>query len=46
MQMHWQRVELDSEYAPNITTAVSGFLAEVDKMTADLTLKYKKKAGI
>jgi len=46
MQMHWQRVELDSEYAPNITTAVSSFLAEVDKMTADLTLKYKKKAGI
>lgn len=45
MQLFIQRIEHDAELAEQITSAVTSFLADVDKLTADLTRKYQKEAA-
>jgi len=40
MQMFRQRVDAEAEEQAEITAAVTSFLAEVDRLTADLTAKY------
>ena len=44
MQMHRERVERDAEKIEEITKAVTQFLAEVDKLCADLSKKYQEAA--
>lgn len=45
MQMHRQRVYLDAETAAELTAAVTAFLADVDKLAADLARKYRRAAA-
>lgn len=44
MQMFRQRVAHDAELAEEITEAVTRFLSEVDRLTADLQAKYMEAA--
>lgn len=44
MQIHIQRVDLDAELAEGITSAVTVFLADVDKAVLDLEQRYRKAA--
>lgn len=44
MQMFRERVEADAEEQAEITAAVTSFLAEVDRLTADLLAKYPEAA--
>jgi len=45
MQMHCQRVEADAELIEEITSAVTSFLADVDKACAELTERYRGAAA-
>lgn len=44
MQIHIRRVERDAELCEEITAAVTGFLAELDAMIADLEKRYRTAA--
>lgn len=45
MQMLCQRIEADPEEQAEITAAVTSFLAEVDRLTADLVARYQSAEG-
>ena len=44
MQMFRQRVERDAETIEEVTAAVTQFIADVDRLTADLTAKFPAAA--
>jgi putative phage-type endonuclease len=45
MQMHIERVFSDADLGREITAAVSAFLAEVDRLHADLVARYRSAAA-
>lgn len=45
MQLFRQRIEADAERIEEITAAVTSFIAETDRLVADLTQKYRKEAA-
>lgn len=45
MQMHIERVNLDTELADEITEEVTKFLAELDEAVTDLRARYQMKAA-
>lgn len=45
MQLYRQRIAADAEQIEEITAAVTAFIAETDRLVADLTQKYRKDAA-